>query len=287
MSGTTGTIPLQTVVANQTIASALWNGEFANIASLLDASGAGGHSDTDADAQLQTAPYPGSVLSKATSIAGELERLRYVIAQILGKTYWYQPAANGNNLSSVFITGEIRAFGSSTVPTGFLACDGTSYLRADYPDLFIAIGTTWGNVDGTHFNVPDLRGKSILGSGTGTGLTARAVGDTGGEETHLLTTTELPSQTHNVTESAHAHSLTDPGHYHSVQGHDNDGSGTHRYAGALSSSAQSGAQGMAETKVTGITLATAKTGLTVADTNGDGAHNNMQPWACVGFIIKT
>lgn len=48
------------------------------------------YSATDAQAQTQTDPYPSSALSKATSLAGELERLRYVIAQITGNTYWYE-----------------------------------------------------------------------------------------------------------------------------------------------------------------------------------------------------
>lgn len=53
--------------------------------------------------------------------------------------------------------GRIDDFGSTTVPAGYLECDGTSYLRTQYPDLFGVIGTTWGSVDGTHFTVPNLK----------------------------------------------------------------------------------------------------------------------------------
>lgn len=59
-------------------------------------------------------------------------------------------------------------FRGSSVPTGYLAEDGASYLRSAFPDLFTAIGTTYGSVDGTHFNVPDSRGRVDVGSGTGT-----------------------------------------------------------------------------------------------------------------------
>lgn len=52
-----------------------------------------------------------------------------------------------------------------TAPTGFLACDGASYLRADYAALFAVIGTTYGAVDGTHFSVPDARGLVMVGAG--------------------------------------------------------------------------------------------------------------------------
>lgn len=46
-------------------------------------------------------------------------------------------------------------------------CDGSSVLRASYSGLFTAIGTAWGSVDGTHFNVPDLRGVFLRGTDGG------------------------------------------------------------------------------------------------------------------------
>jgi microcystin-dependent protein len=60
-------------------------------------------------------------------------------------------------------SGSIVAYGSNTAPTGWLACDGSSVLRADYPALFAAIGTGYGAADGTHFNVPDFRGRFLRG----------------------------------------------------------------------------------------------------------------------------
>ena len=60
-------------------------------------------------------------------------------------------------------SGAIMYWANATAPSGFLKCDGTSYLRATYADLFSSIGTTFGSVDGTHFNVPDLRGYFVRG----------------------------------------------------------------------------------------------------------------------------
>lgn len=60
-------------------------------------------------------------------------------------------------------SGMIVDFGGAAAPSGWLLCDGASYLRATYPDLFAAIGTTYGAADGTHFNVPDLRGRVPVG----------------------------------------------------------------------------------------------------------------------------
>lgn len=59
--------------------------------------------------------------------------------------------------------GLISDFGGDTAPDGWLLCDGASYLRADHPELFTAIGTKYGTADGTHFNVPDFRGRVPVG----------------------------------------------------------------------------------------------------------------------------
>jgi microcystin-dependent protein len=60
----------------------------------------------------------------------------------------------------------ILPFGGTTAPDGFLDCDGSAISRTTYADLFAAIGTTWGVGDGsTTFNVPDLRGVGLRGSG--------------------------------------------------------------------------------------------------------------------------
>jgi len=64
-------------------------------------------------------------------------------------------------------------------PTGWLDCNGASLLRADYPDLFTAIGTQFGSVDGTHFNVPDMRAKMPVGI-NGSITEFDAIGKTGG-----------------------------------------------------------------------------------------------------------
>lgn len=48
---------------------------------------------------------------------------------------------------------------TETPPTGWLEEDGSSLLRATYGDLFAVIGVTYGSADGTHFNLPDMRGQ--------------------------------------------------------------------------------------------------------------------------------
>lgn len=107
------------------------------------------------------------------------------------------------------ITGEVKMWTTATPPTNWLICNWTSLLRAGtYAELFSVIGTTYGTADGTHFNIPDFRGRSPIGAGTGTatGATAHTLGATPisgscGEETHLLLAAEsgVPAHTHSYT----------------------------------------------------------------------------------------
>ncbi len=97
-------------------------------------------------------------------------------------------------------SGTIIDFAGTSAPIGFLACDGASYLAATYPNLFTAIGYTWGG-SGANFNVPDLSRSVTMGSGgTGTAVIGNAVGNTyAGETTSLSDPGQLPSHTHAAT----------------------------------------------------------------------------------------
>ncbi len=63
-------------------------------------------------------------------------------------------------------SGTIITFAGPDCPTGYLPADGASVSRATYDALFDAIGTTWGSVDGSSFNVPDMRNRFMRGTGT-------------------------------------------------------------------------------------------------------------------------
>lgn len=90
------------------------------------------------------------------------------------------------------LPGTIVAWGGTTVPDGYLLCDGSLVSRAGYPDLFAVIGTAYSAGDGaTLFGLPDLVGLAIRG--------ASAAGDVGvnvGEKEHTLTVDEIPSHQH-------------------------------------------------------------------------------------------
>lgn len=65
---------------------------------------------------------------------------------------------NGSTSVSVLPAGTVLVFAGAVPPADALLCNGASYERAKYPRLFGAIGVTYGSVDATHFNVPNLAG---------------------------------------------------------------------------------------------------------------------------------
>jgi microcystin-dependent protein len=55
--------------------------------------------------------------------------------------------------------GIIQLWLMNTIPNGFLLCDGSSVLKADYPELYSVIGDIYGPaLTVNHFKLPDLRG---------------------------------------------------------------------------------------------------------------------------------
>ena len=77
-------------------------------------------------------------------------------------TYWAQ-IPTGDQIP----TGVILPFSGSTVPEGYLLCNGSAISRSTYAQLFEAIGTIYGAGDGsTTFNLPDLRDRFIEGAGS-------------------------------------------------------------------------------------------------------------------------
>lgn len=93
--------------------------------------------------------------------------------------------------------GSIIATARPAAPTGWALCDGSSVLRAGtYAALFAAIGTTYGSVDGTHFNLPDFRGRVPVGVD---GVAGRiptgpnTLGATAGSERQTLSGSEVPT----------------------------------------------------------------------------------------------
>lgn len=134
-----------------------------------------------------------------------------------------------------------------TAPEGYLLADGSAMSRTVYADLFAAIGTTYGAGDGsTTFNLPNRRDRMALAKGT----TYSTLGGTGGETAHILSISEMPSHTHQIT--ANVPIFNAGGRTYSGS---SDHYGTEQYP-------------------------------YVSYTGGGAAHNNMPPYIVVNIYIK-
>lgn len=150
--------------------------------------------------------------------------------------------------------GMICMTAASSAPAGWILCNGAYVSRTTYARLFAAIGTQYNGVsdtDATKFRLPNFVGRMPIGIYTGDSDFA-TLGKPGGEKTHILTTSEIPSHDHQVTANG----------------------GYYAYGGSAGNPA--GGSGY------GTQLSTLRTG----QTGGDGAHNNMPPYTVINFIIK-
>ncbi len=85
--------------------------------------------------------------------------------------------------------GQISSFLGS-VPSSWLALDGSTHNKVDYPELWEALDSQYR--DATTFTLPDLSGLFLAAAGTG----SYALGDTGGADDHTLVAAEMPAHSH-------------------------------------------------------------------------------------------
>ncbi|QRN84833.1 tail fiber protein [Clostridia bacterium] len=146
--------------------------------------------------------------------------------------------------------GAILAIATPNIPEGWFECNGASISRTEYSELFESIGSTYGAGNGTTtFNLPDLRGRALVGVDASQSEFL-ALGQTGGDKGHTLTVAELPPHTHDIMMD----SDTSP----------DGGTGATASEDSFNRTLSGGAM-----------------------STGDGeAHNNLQPYMALRWIIK-
>jgi microcystin-dependent protein len=208
-----------------------------------------------------------------------------------------------NNIDFLPI-GSIIIYSGQYIPTNWLKCDGLQLLVNDYIDLYNIIGNLYGG-DTFNFNLPDLRGKTIIGIND-----KYYLGQTGGEEVHVLTIDELPSHNfegttnisgiHNHNENTslngdHVHKLnsdiSDYGLIHKSNGDNN----------TVNNLSLTNGLNLPDLLKKPMQLDINNSGLHYHTINDDGAHNHtfvtntigvnkahniMQPYIIMNYIIK-
>lgn len=148
---------------------------------------------------------------------------------------------------------QLAMYAGNTAPTGWLFCTGQNVSRTTFARLFALIGTTYGAGDGsTTFTLPDFRGRAPIGTGLGdaSGATNHTLGQKAGAETHALTVAELAP------------------HFH---------------LGGISDTTAFGTMGSGSYS---LPSGSGTGGLPTSTAGSGAAHNNMQPYIAVNFIIK-
>jgi microcystin-dependent protein len=150
--------------------------------------------------------------------------------------------------------GTIVVFAGKTAspPAGWLPCDGRELNVRQFPALFKAIGTIYGGDGVNKFLLPNIQGRVVVGAGNGTGLSPRTLAQQAGEEQHTLTIGEMPAHSHGQT-------LDD----------------------------RTGAQGgQNQTDGNGGNVTTGIDNGRTRNEGGGAAHNNMQPFIVLNYLIK-
>lgn len=171
--------------------------------------------------------------------------------------------------------GAIMQYAAATDPASgtWLICNGRAISRTTYSSLFSTVSTTYGGGDGsTTFNIPDLRGRIAVGvdaSGVHLGTAKPTLASSGGEENHTLSSTEMPSHSHGVTDPGHVHGLLE-GQATLIQGTGAPQASVMIYEGSYFS----------------LNTDTHTTGISINNAGSGGAHNNLQPYLALNYIIR-
>jgi microcystin-dependent protein len=162
--------------------------------------------------------------------------------------------------------GGIIMWSGTTVPTGWALCDGQG-------------------------GRPDLRGRFILGSGAGSGLTARSMGQTGGEENQTLQWNQMPRHSHYVdppgvdtaNSGNHSHGFSDAYYAEFLSGGANNIRGSH--GGEDNDNSyfwRGGTTDWAGEHRHWVDIP----GFRTDDQGNNAAHNNMPPYYVLAFIMR-
>jgi microcystin-dependent protein len=175
------------------------------------------------------------------------------------------------------IMASISIFAGTFAPDGWYDCSGQAIPVNQNQALYALIGNIYGG-NSTTFNLPDLRGRVVIGQGQGPNLQNYLLGQKGGVENVTLTVAQMPAHNHPLTGSFGLQVSKNPGT------HDIPNAGD--YLGTVAESGGANANAYTATAGTTVPLGGfSGTGGGIGVTGGGQAHTNMQPYLVLRYII--
>lgn len=156
---------------------------------------------------------------------------------------------------------EIRIFPLTFAPRGWAMCNGQVLAISQNAALFSLIGTFYGGNGTSNFALPNLQGRVPVHAGNGVGLTSRVIGESDGEATVTLLTSQLPAHNHSVAVATESAAQTTPG----------SSVGLGKSSGGL----------VYSSNTTASLVAMNPTG----SDGGNTPHNNLMPYLALNFCI--
>jgi len=211
----------------------------------------------------------------------ETSDLTLPISATMGLTKLLGISGAGSGALGILPAGLVFPFGGDTAPTGSKLCDGTAYSRTAEARLFAAISTKYGAPDGSSFNVPNLRRKVPVMLDTSQ-PEFNVLGKTGGEITHQISMGEMYPHDHGG--GNHAHPVSDPPHDHPLQ-YTTGGPGGDTNVSFLTGTQRDGSQGNPFLTPASSGVQVQNSGNIIASQGSAVAHNNLQPYITLNYII--
>ncbi|WP_312564422.1 tail fiber protein [Diaphorobacter sp.] len=163
--------------------------------------------------------------------------------------------------------GEIRAFPFSFAPKGWALCDGQLMAIASNTALYSILGVTYGGDGKTTFGLPNLPGYVVVAPGQGPGLSPWERGETRGQDSVTLLSTEMPMHTHQIT------------------GMNNPGVESAPSSNSYLSRDVRGGSGIVQYMQTGGTPSASMAPTALSFSGGTLPHENRQPFLVLNYCI--
>lgn len=184
--------------------------------------------------------------------------------------------ASGNYYLDGYVlvpAGTIIMSAALQTPAGYLLCDGRELSKVEYADLYAVIGNAYTDISSsTTFKIPNMVGRVAVGKTDNSDPSYNNIGATGGEAAHTLTVQEMPSHSHSYNDAYFAENGGTQINGNNVFGTNANTDGDNQFRWRKEDGSWTTNKNDANINTSGV--------------GGGLAHNNMQPYMVLRYLIK-